>query len=309
MPDVRLAAILIFALIATSSVTRAAPTTKPGNAINSKSMAAIDGAARALAREWAAGKTKQRKSCNYFQEHPSEDVTSEAIFGALERTARDDSPQMAYVRWQLLSGINGDIAPELAARATALYKAFGALKKQPGMEQASRSELEMRRRGCQENGVPELNKYIADEQEKVNDGNAPQVAFRDELFSRLPPTYDTIAAGFEDAQNRLKAGVPTKDHVEKVAAITQQWASQGTEQQLSALADALRTLSKERGTQYYDSASWSESTRKVTFYKKSPTLDKKTLETLAEQLSEQASHPTPGGLKFKDEKDKKKERS
>jgi hypothetical protein len=284
----------------------AAPTTKPAKAINSKSIAAVDAAIRALSREWNAaqsgGKVKLRQTCNYFKQNHSDDVTAEAIVSALERGTHDESPQAYYVKWQLLSGVEGSVPDELAPRAITIYRNFSTLESQPGMKQDSRSDLELRRRGCQESGVADLNKHIADLQAKANAANEPILEFRDELFSRLPPSYDAIAAGFEDAHNRLKAGADTKTILDKSATATQQWMAKANAQQLRAMADSLKALEKERGTQYYDSASWSESSRKVTFYRKSPTLDKRTLDELAGQLAAQAENPTPGGLKFKDEK-------
>src|SRR4051794_4930382 len=81
----------------------AAPATKPAHAINSKSLAAVDAAARALSHEWAAaqsgGKTKLRVTSNYFRENHSDDVNPEVILMALERVEKDEGPQAYYVKW------------------------------------------------------------------------------------------------------------------------------------------------------------------------------------------------------------------
>jgi hypothetical protein len=306
---------VLLSLSAAISAPAAEPTTRraPARAISSKSLAAVDTAARALAREWNAahsgGKSKLRTSCSYFQDNHSDDITTEAILASLERAAHDDSPQTSYVKWQLLSGIPGQVPEELAPRALNIYRNFGTLERQPGMEQNSRSDLELRRRSCQESGVADLNKHLADLQTKVNEDNAPVLSFRDELYSKLPVSYDMIAAGFEDAHDRLKAGAESQTIVEKAADAAQSWMSRANPKQLRAMSDALKALEKERGTQYYDSASWSETSRKVTFYKKSPKLDQKVLDALARQLAEQSDSPTPGGLKFKDEKKDKKDKS
>src|SRR5439155_18081285 len=132
--------------------------------------------------------------------------------------------------------------------------------------------------------------------------NEPILMFRDELFSRLPPSYDVVTAGFEDAYDRLKAGADTKTIVDAAAAATHQWMAKADASHLRSLAESLKTLTKERGTQYYDSARWSDTTRKVSYYKKAPALDKRTVETLPKELAEQADNATPGGLNFKDEK-------
>jgi len=290
-----------------------APTTR--RAYNPKPAAAVDAAIRAIGREYAdaqsGGKAKLRTSCNYFRENRSEDVTPQVIVGALERGARDDSAQAYYVKWQLLSGIDGNVPDDLIARALAVYKDFAPLEQQPGMKQETRSDLELRRRACREDGVTDLNKHLGDMQDKANDANAPILKFRDELYSRLPPSYDVIAAGFCDAIDRLKAGADSKSIVDATATATRQWMPTAEESQLRTMADALKTLEKERGTQYYDSVSWSDTTHKANFYRKTPALDKRTIDQLVKDLNEQANNPTPGGLKFKDEngKNAKKEKS
>src|SRR5262245_9623935 len=107
---VRVIAVLMTVAISQATAP-AAPTTKPNHTANSKSVAAVDSAIRALGREWATaqsgGKQKLRQTCSYFTENRSDDVTIDAIFGALERGAHDDSPQAYYMRWQLLSGFDG----------------------------------------------------------------------------------------------------------------------------------------------------------------------------------------------------------
>ena len=285
----------------------AAPATR--HVYNPKPAAAVDAAIRALSHEWTAaqagGKIKLRTSCNYFKENRSEDVTPQAIIAALERGTSDSSPQSYYAKWQLLSGIEGNIPDDLVPRAIVVFKNFAPLQLQPGMKQDTRSDLELRRRITREDGVADLNKYISDLQDKVNFANEPILMFRDELFSRLPASYDVVAAGFADAYDRLKAGADTKTIVDAAVTATHQWMAKADAAQLRSLSDSLKTLTKERGTQYYDSASWSDTTRKVSYYKKAPAMDKRTLETLSKELAEQAENPTPGGLKFKDEKKKK----
>src|SRR5438552_6658280 len=161
----------------------AAPTTR--HAYNPKPAAAVDAAIRALSHEWTAaqggGKAKLRTTCNYFKENHSDDVSSQAILAALERGASDTTPQSSYVKWQLLSGIEGNFPDDLAPRALAVYRNFAPLQPQPGMKQDTRSDLELRRRNCREDGVSDLNRYIGDLQSKANDANEPILLFRDEL--------------------------------------------------------------------------------------------------------------------------------
>jgi hypothetical protein len=290
-----------------------APTSR--HTYNPKPAAAVDAAIRALGFEYAdaqtGGKTKLRSSCNYFKEHRSDDVTPEAIIAALERGVRDNSSQAYYVKCQLLSGIDGNIPDELVSRALIVYKDFAPLEPQPGMKQDTRSDLELRRRACREDGITDLNKHISDMQDEASAANEPILKFRDELFSRLPANYDVIASGFEDAIDRLKAGADSKSIVDASATATRQWMANAEAAQLRSMVVALKTLEKERGTQYYDSVSWSDTTKKASFYRKSPALDKRTIDQLIKELSEQASNPTPGGLKFKDEtgKNVKKDKS
>src|SRR5437867_4149179 len=93
-------ATLLTILLLSASTALAAPTTKPTKALNSKSIAAVDAAIRALSREWSAAqsgsKVKLRQTCNYFKDNRSDDVTADAILAALERGMRDDTPQAYY---------------------------------------------------------------------------------------------------------------------------------------------------------------------------------------------------------------------
>jgi hypothetical protein len=239
--------------------------------------------------------------CNYFKDHPGSEITTEAILSALERSTASDPHCDGYIKWQLLSGTPGKFENSLLTRVLRIYKSAPEPQPAPGITQEEKSQLELARRNARQDDTDKLNQQLNDLQQRRRQANEPILAFRDELFARLPPTYDAIAAGLEDAFVRLKAGVETQSIVEPVIKTTHAWMPSASTEQLSQLAQLAGTLSKEKGPELYEAAWWSERSYKVMWRKHTPDLNKSDqFGKLQRDLLEQAKNPA-SGLKFKDE--------
>src|SRR5262245_62168306 len=125
---------------AASPTTRASPSIKPTSIPTSRPVAkklgsASDAAARAAVKNAVAALNKEfdqsirkpadhslRASCNYFADHPSKELTAEAIVPAMLGPGVGDGRATAYVRWQLLSGLPGKLDDATAKQLRAAYR-------------------------------------------------------------------------------------------------------------------------------------------------------------------------------------------
>src|SRR5690242_8897685 len=102
--------ITILWAFASTRALHAAPPTKP---TASPAQPAIS----ALLKEYKDKKGEGlREKSNYFQENKTEGITPEVIVAALEKPVSPDARTEAYVKWQLLSGVEAAFPEELKSR-------------------------------------------------------------------------------------------------------------------------------------------------------------------------------------------------
>jgi hypothetical protein len=119
------------------------------------------------------------------------------------------------------------------------------------------------------------------------------------LFRRLPISLPVLQAGFQDAQERLRLGLDTRELMNQLVAATRGWMLvDATPQQLNALATALERLVNERGPEYYDQLDWNAQARRLEWKKKRDSFNKSVLEGLIKDLND-AARGGGGGLRFK----------
>jgi len=298
--------------------------TKPAVAPAKAADAAIMAAVKVLVREDETylkdGKSPVRSSSDYFTQKPSPDVTPDAIAVALGRTYSQNPRVDAYVKWQLLSAVPGKFQGSQLGPAITAYRLAPEPLLMPGMEGHERAELErLRGTSISAEAVAQLDVKIKDQIEKTTTANAPILGYRDALFAKLPPTYDALNAGFEDAYERLKAGAETKDLVESLSSVSRLWLTSTpppTPQQLDALGKTVTTLSREQGPQYFAGIEWNEEKRKSYWQTRRPHFyPAKPLEDLAKEFVERSHEPAskaPPPSKTDDkakEKDKQRDTS
>jgi hypothetical protein len=286
----------------TRSVSSAASRERKADAARSS---AVSVAIRDLGREYAAHLADPKKPlrgvCNYFNDHPGSDVTPEAVLSALERTLASDPRADGYIKWQLLSGAPGKFEDSQLPRVLRIYKSAPEPLPAPGITQEEKTQLEIARQSARQDNVEKLNQQLNQLEVERREANEPILAYRGELFAKLPATYDAITAGLEDAFVRLKAGADTQSIVEPVIKTAHGWMPAAKAEQLTQLSQLAGTLSKQKGPELYEAAWWSERSYKVMWRKHTPDMNKSDqLGRLQRDLMEQARNPA-SSLKFKDE--------
>src|SRR5262249_1065171 len=103
------------------------PVAKKLGASDTAARAAVKNAVVALNKEFEQSLRKPadhslRASCNYFADHPSKDLTADAILPALLGPGVGDGKATAYVRWQLLAGLPAKLDDAAAKQLLAAYR-------------------------------------------------------------------------------------------------------------------------------------------------------------------------------------------
>src|SRR5205823_1194068 len=115
--------------------------------------------------------------------------------------------------------------------------------------------------------------------------------FRVELYRRLPISYESLAAGFDDARQRAAAGIDPKPFLKQLAGDLKTWATgDATAQQLNSMSRLLVELSQTSPTEYYDALEWSTTggSGHLRWKKKKLNLnDRKQLDSLIEFVRQQ----------------------
>ena len=303
----RLACGFAIGLRATCSVIRAdpstsqsasttAPTTRPKSSARLES-SALDRAVGILAQEYEAALKDPEKpvrvECDYFRANPSPHVTPAGVLAMLERTASGDPRVACYVKWQLLSAVEGKFNDTLAPRAAAVYGKLPPLAVRPGMSDRDKRELDVLAQGQQHDAEEQVENRLLDRLAKFNAYNSPLLRLRDELYAKLPPRYDALAAGWADAGERLVCGVheaEVRPLVKALLADTTAWlndssATPRTSRELRNLSRAVARLGSP-GPTYYESVKWRAGENRFVWRSRSVSLDGDgAVRSLAEELA------------------------
>ncbi|HLL88312.1 MAG TPA: hypothetical protein VK324_03320, partial [Tepidisphaeraceae bacterium] len=193
----------------------------------------------------------------------------------------------AYVRWQLLSGLPSKVDAARAAQALQVYRSAPKLRAMPGVTAADRERLDAAL-GSSTEGETYWADAIAGGIKQVQQANASVLAFRDELFDRLPDSADALVAGLADAYERAAAALPeAKSQLSAVTERASGWSVAATDaRQIAAVADVYGKLRKEKGAEYYSSAAGNGARPK--WVKRTVRLDEKLLEETEQLLRRRA---------------------
>ncbi|HEV2296569.1 MAG TPA: hypothetical protein VGR35_22185 [Tepidisphaeraceae bacterium] len=299
-PQTAYAAVLAL-LLSVSTLKASAPSTAPAarRADASTRHPAIQSAIAELTKEIESalrhGQDPPRAQSDYF--YGQVQVPPAAVVAALRRPLAGDVRVAAYVKWQLLSALPKEMDDATTQELLAVYRAAPAPLPRPGIEKQQREELDRMIRGAKEPDEPALAEQFEQLVERAARDNRAVLAYRDELFARLPPTYDALAAGFEDAAARVNVGADAAGHVRKVCKAVPQWASSTvaspSPEQLKAMSRALAQLEKKKGQPYYNRLYWSASYGRMTFSKSRGSLASVSqLEEAQEFLDEKIRNPS-----------------
>lgn len=242
-----------------------APRAPDARALAKAEATVLDAAVAELKREYAAhqkdpDKSRLRPQCGYFVDHPVQ-LSGESILDALERPLGEDPRLVAYVRWQLLSGAPPKFDAKLLPRVLKAYEKAPAPPPRFGMASDEKAKLDALLLKARREDDAALSVKLEERFAQDAEANKPVLAYRDELYARLPPSYESLVAGFRDAHDRTSAaagGGAYDAHAKRVVQDAQVWAQSGSAdpEQCARLAELVARLRFVRSPPYYARASW-----------------------------------------------------
>ena len=258
--------------------------------------AAVDAAIADLKREYVASlkapdTAPPRPQCTYFLDHPpAAPLTPEAVVAALDKPVGNEPRVTAYLRWQLLSAAPKKFEndPKLLPLVLDAYRRAPAPPPRLGLSAQDQAKLDALLIRARKEDDATLSAKLEEQATKDAEAATPMLAYRDELYARLPTTYETLLAGFQDAHDRTMAaaGGGTQDaHAARVVKDAQAWAQSGQAdpRQCAQLAELVAKLRHVRSPPYYaratlrrgaDRLSWATKTDSVYSPKKLADLEK-----------------------------------
>ena len=175
------------------------------------------------------------------------------LVAALGESFGNDPRFSAYIRWQLLSGAPAQFSPDLQPKLLELYRKAPVPLPRYGLTPTDQRKLDAMLQSAKKDDYTRLGDMVAAQVEATAEANKPILAYRDELYARLAPSYDVFVAAMRDGYERLNNGMPTKAHMTKVMADLGAWAASGDAKprQCAALAELVYKLRSERTPKYY----------------------------------------------------------
>jgi hypothetical protein len=206
-----------------------------------------------------------------------------------------DPRLQGYVKWQLLSALPEALDEKLAPKFLAAYRAAPPPAPRPGISQIERQQLDRAVQGKKGSEEGELQSQFDAAVSKNRQGNQPILAYRNELYRKLPKALDTFAASLDDAYERFHADADAKPLLKDLDRDVRGWAVGGkspSSQSMLALARAVRKLAGEKGPEFYKTLYYSEPKHSLVWRKAHADLgNEKALADLAVFLEEQALAP------------------
>lgn len=240
-----------------------------------------------------------RIECDYFKQHPCPDVTPASVLAIVERriaptTNPDDVGLQSYVKWQLLSAVPDRFEVSLTTRAVQAYRRSPRLMYRPGVSVDDQRELEQLARGRMDDAAETIEHNIEARIGRFNKYNGPILKLRGALYKRLPVRYESIAAGVDDAFERVACGIEeseTRPLIERLADDAREWMKgpSTNRETLTSLSTSVARLSKAKTT-YYVGVKWKEDRRQLVWQTRTVSGDEKgTLSGLAADLTAAAA--------------------
>lgn len=260
---------------------------------------AVDAAVESLRKEYAAHlkdpKLPIRTACDYFAKDRPADVTVDAVLAALEQPLAGDPRLVAYVRWQMLSGLpNALDDPAMLVWAIKVYRAAPPPVPRYGLTAADQQKLDAALAGMRRQDDVALTLKLESLARPALEANRSILAYRDEWYRRLPNVPATFRAAFEDAQERQDAAAGAENWVPTVIADVQRWLTTGEAdaKACATLAEFVGQLRARPPPFYYSSAAIRR--EKLVWVKRADTIDpRKKLTNLHQELVARAQKPDP----------------
>jgi hypothetical protein len=234
-----------------------------------------------------------RPGSNYFLDHPATQLTPDVIVQAIGFKTGNPR-QTAYVRWQLLSALPPKLDDATAQALLNAYRSAPLPILRPGMSRQDQLRMDRLAQRAREADEPDIRRQLEQAITAIEHGNAPILAYRDELYHRLPKDARTFAAALDDLLERCNAAADGKELIKALSKDMRAWMSMTSDPPsvLARLAEGTRRLADTRGPQYYQTLYWSDYTRHFSWRKTRSRIDSgHTLKDLAEALEEQSRRP------------------
>jgi hypothetical protein len=263
-----------------------------------------------------------REKCDFFASEKPEGVTPEVILAALEKPltgpGAGDARAEAYVKWQLLSGVDGKFPDALKARAIKAYRSAPLPKDHPGINHAALDRALYKIGISNADAEVGVNKDLTTAIEQYRLYVDPILEYRDEFYRRLPAGFETLVAGVQDTYDRASHGAPASEFWKTVGGQIRSWAlTSGDANQIRQMGGAILKLNeyvKDGKNKPYYRVMWvNEGKYTGLKWQSQSTIDQegRYVGELGEWLEERAKNPSGGdgggvgGLQFKDDDMKK----
>jgi len=240
-----------------------------------------------------------RTTSDYFKSLP-QDVTVDDLIAVMEKGMSGSAPQVAYVKWQLLSGCPSKVEGAQAVKLFSLYRNAPTPLQVFASDPKTRQQLDRMIVGMKDGQETAVNDSVGKMSAQTDAVNAPILNYRDALYNRLPTNADVLIARLQDAVVRVQAGCDLKSLLSDMESEVRSWLAVGANpQQASAVLSAVKEAKKIKGPDVYISAYWDEKlTPKAMTWKKRGSAIGAGSEKIETSLKEYLNNPG-GGLKFK----------
>lgn len=193
----------------------------------------LDKAVAELKREYAAhvkdpAGRPLRTQCDYFK-GKTFDIPVEALLPVLEKplagtgATAGDQRAGAYVKWQLLSALPPTLDDDAARRLVAVYERAPLPPMRYACAAGEQRQLDQLLTGARPQDDLPLTAKLEEAVARGTAAHAPVIAYRDELYRRLPVGKAKFLAALADINQRLGVAAPTDVLGEELAADLPKW--------------------------------------------------------------------------------------
>jgi hypothetical protein len=225
---------------------------------------ALDKAVAELKKEYAANAKDPagkplRKSCKFFDKSAASGIPADALLQVLEKPLSGaDARQTAYIKWQLLSALPASLDDATVKRLVKVYDRAPTPAARYGISAREQKELDKLIPGARPQDDVKLNDKLNAAADRGFGQDMPVIAFRDELYKRLPAGREKFVAALHDAATRINAAAPKDTLAESLETDIPAWAIKvpdADRDQVREVAELLGKLRFVESPPYYAYAS------------------------------------------------------
>ena len=182
-----------------ATTTTSKPTTRRLANTAEASRAVIHDAVAALSREFhdhLAGSQRTSAaapSCNYFDKETAAKIPTEILLASLGANGADVR-ESCYIDWQMLTALPHPLDGNEAQAILSAYRSAPLPIIRPGVSEQDQKDLDHLFKGKQMSDEAEVKETWQATLDASAGDNGPILAYRDELYHRLPAGFDTFAA-------------------------------------------------------------------------------------------------------------------